>query len=198
MSEPKRVRRDPAVARKLILDTTEQVMLQEGYAAVTTRRVAKEAGVNVALVHYYFPTTDDLFIAVHERLAEDQEAELNRLIAEEASLGAIWTFESRWPRAALGMEFAALANHRKSIREEIRRRVEAVRAVQLEAIASRLGSSALGAQCISTLMVSVSRALLNEEALGLTAGHAEVRELVGWLLSDLPAIERLWAERKTS
>ena len=49
--------------RAIILDTTEKLMLEEGYAAISTRRVAKEAGLKPPLVHYYFPTTDDLFLA---------------------------------------------------------------------------------------------------------------------------------------
>jgi AcrR family transcriptional regulator len=36
----KRTRRDPDSSRKLILDATEKIMLEDGYASVTTRRVA--------------------------------------------------------------------------------------------------------------------------------------------------------------
>ena len=35
---------------KLIIDTTERLMLDEGYAAVSSRRVAKEAGLKRPLV----------------------------------------------------------------------------------------------------------------------------------------------------
>ena len=47
--KPRRVRREPEVARKLILDAAEQVMRDEGYTAVSTRRVAKDAGLAPAL-----------------------------------------------------------------------------------------------------------------------------------------------------
>ena len=46
-------------------------MLEEGYAAVTSRRVGREAGISSQLVHYYFRTMDDLFLEVFRRRAEE-------------------------------------------------------------------------------------------------------------------------------
>ena len=54
----------------MLLDAAERVMIAEGYAAVTSRRVAAEAGLKPQLVHYYFATMDDLFLAVFRRRAE--------------------------------------------------------------------------------------------------------------------------------
>ena len=45
-------------------------MLDSGYAAVSSRRVAAVADVRPALVHYYFRTMDDLFLATFQRRAE--------------------------------------------------------------------------------------------------------------------------------
>ena len=50
--------------RTHLLDAAEQLMREEGYAAVTSRRVAAKAGLKPQLVHYYFRTMDDLFIAL--------------------------------------------------------------------------------------------------------------------------------------
>ena len=60
-------------------------MLADGYAAVSSRSVAKEAGVTPALVHYYFPTLDDLFLAVLRRRAEQQLARQDRMLLVRAS-----------------------------------------------------------------------------------------------------------------
>ena len=49
--------------RQRLLDATEEIMLADGYAAVSSRRVAAAVGINAPLVHYYFPTLDDLFVA---------------------------------------------------------------------------------------------------------------------------------------
>ena len=48
---------DGSVTRTALLDAAAAVMLEEGYAAVTTRRLAQRAGVNNGLVSYYFVTS---------------------------------------------------------------------------------------------------------------------------------------------
>ena len=50
-----------------LLDAAEALMLAEGYAAVSSRRAAAAAGLKPALVHYYFATMDDLFLALYRR-----------------------------------------------------------------------------------------------------------------------------------
>ena len=52
-----------------LLDAAEAIMLDEGYAAVTSRRVAEQAGTDAALVYYYFGTMEDLFVALFRRNA---------------------------------------------------------------------------------------------------------------------------------
>jgi AcrR family transcriptional regulator len=48
--ERPRVRRE--ATREALIEATAQIMLGEGYAAATSRRVAAKAGVKPALVHY--------------------------------------------------------------------------------------------------------------------------------------------------
>src|SRR5882762_8106904 len=47
-----------------IKDAAHKVFLTKGFAAATVREVAKEAGVNVALVNYYFGSKKHLFGSV--------------------------------------------------------------------------------------------------------------------------------------
>ena len=56
--------------KELILDGAEGLFAQHGFYGVSTRQVADEAGVDVALVHYYFGTKRGLFDAVFLRRAE--------------------------------------------------------------------------------------------------------------------------------
>src|SRR5690348_5672042 len=107
------------MTRKLILDTTEKLMVEEGYAAVSSRRVAQELGLNAATVHYYYPTTDDLFIALHRRMIDRQIEALEAVLASDDPLEAFWIFQSGWSQTALGVEFLALSNHRKAIRDTL-------------------------------------------------------------------------------
>lgn len=189
-SKPKRIRRDPETTRTLILDTTERLMVDEGYAAVTSRRVAQELGINGATVHYYYSTTDDLFIALHRRMTERQLSEFEHVLAAEDPLRALWKFQSGWVQSALGVEFLALANHRKSIRDVLADTTDEARDAQtraLERISSQLAidSAVLPPIALTTILVAIARALANEQRVGITSGHQEVRTFVDWALANL-------------
>ncbi len=51
---------------KSILEAAEALFLQRGFSLTSTTAIAKEAGCNQALVHYYFRTKERLFEAVFE------------------------------------------------------------------------------------------------------------------------------------
>src|SRR5437763_9767850 len=70
MASARRIGAPDAKNRGVLLDAAEQLMLEEGYAAVTSRRLAEKAALKPQLVHYYFRTMDDLFLAAFRRRAE--------------------------------------------------------------------------------------------------------------------------------
>ena len=80
--------------REAILNAAEDLFSKHGFYGVTIREVAREAGVDTALVHYYFGAKKDLFDAVFNRRAEvwnsERVAAINRY-ADEA--GANMTLE---------------------------------------------------------------------------------------------------------
>jgi len=49
-----------------ILEAAEKLFLDKGFALTTTTEIAKEAGCNQALVHYYFRTKEKLFQRIFE------------------------------------------------------------------------------------------------------------------------------------
>ncbi len=67
--------------KEAILDSAEGLFARHGFYGVTTRQVASEAGVDTALIHYYFGAKRELFDAVLLRRAEI----INRLRAEAMS-----------------------------------------------------------------------------------------------------------------
>jgi AcrR family transcriptional regulator len=188
----KRTRRDPATSRTLILDATEKLMVEEGYAAVTTREVARRIGVNSALIHYYYSTIDDLFTALHVRMTERQLSALKDIFDSSDPLSAFWQFQTNWAHSKLGVEFLALANHRPALKKKIVRTTTQARKSQAEGLKSHLTlpkgvagtASALG---IVTLLVGIARMLVNEESIGISVGHAEARRLVAWLMKQIAA-----------
>lgn len=80
--------------REKILDAAEDLFARHGFYGVTTRQVAREAGVDVALTHYYFGTKRGLFDAVFHRRAEILNADRMALLnAYEVSHGGVMTAE---------------------------------------------------------------------------------------------------------
>src|SRR5260221_3137412 len=115
-------------------------MLEEGYAAVTSRRVAAKAGLKPQLVHYYFRTMDDLFLALVRRGAEQILERKAKALASPQPLRALWALHNDPLGTTLTMELSSLANHRKAIRAELGALAEEFRRLQSEALSSVLAS----------------------------------------------------------
>ncbi|MFN8036558.1 MAG: TetR/AcrR family transcriptional regulator [Acidimicrobiia bacterium] len=187
MGSNRRIGAEDSATRTALLDAARELMLEEGYAAVTSRRVAAKAGLKPQLVHYYFRTMDDLFVALVRRGAEQSLERQARALASDRPLHALWEISTDRAGAMLTMELSALGNHRKVIRAELARYAEQFRRLQHEALEPVLAGYGLDADALPTdalLMVAtaVSQILAMEHVLGMTTGHAEVRELVGGLL----------------
>ena len=195
MGSGRRAGTEDSKTRSLLLDATEKLMLEEGYAAVSSRRVAATAGVNAALVYYYFGSMDDLFIALFRRGAQrslDRQAEA---LASDQPLWALWESTHSLTNTALTMEFIALANHRKAIQSEIVSYSQKFRSMQLDVMSVVLKGYGIDADrwppvTVMLLMSAISRFLLMEEAFGIDAGHAETVALVEHHLQQLEGERR--------
>lgn len=169
--------------RLLLLDVTERLMLEEGYAAVGVRKVAREAEVAPALVLYYFRTLDDLFLAVLWRRADEELKRLDRLLGGPQPLRALWRLSSH-PGNALTTEFTALANHRKTIRAELAAYAERYREAQLEALTRGLAEAGtelppeVSPAVLLVLTNALGRVLMMENAMGMNTRHAETLAFV--------------------
>ncbi|MUL85409.1 MULTISPECIES: TetR/AcrR family transcriptional regulator [unclassified Mycolicibacterium] len=185
MSPPKTVGQAPgrdSTTRRALIRATAQVMLEEGYAAATSRRVAAQAGVKPALVHYYFPSMDDLFVAVLQAGAETNLGTQQDAFADDAPLHALWELNNT-QGAALWMEFMALANHRKAIRTEIAGYADRFRDLEEAAMASALQAHGVDTDefppvVMSMIVASLARILVLEQGLGISRGHAQAQDFV--------------------
>ncbi|OBA76771.1 TetR family transcriptional regulator [Mycobacterium sp. 1554424.7] len=181
-----------AGARDKLIEATARIMRDEGYAAATSRRVAASAGVRQALVYYYFPTMDDLFVAVLRAGAEAALARMRALLAEDDPLRALWSMNSDPALTTLNAEFMALANHRKAIGAELKVYAERVRDIETAAVTMVLRANGIDLEeyppvAISMLIAQTARSLCNESAVGVTQGHDELRAFVERQLSQLTA-----------
>ena len=169
--------------RAQLLDAAERLLLEEGYAAVTSRRVAAKAGLKPQLVHYYFRTMDDLFLEVFRRRAEANLTRFEKAIAADSSLRNLWQLNADPRGAAFTMEFVALANHRKAIRVEVARFAERFRAAQVEAVSAAFARHGVSEDQMPPIvallmMTGLSQVLALEGALGVNADHDTTLEFV--------------------
>jgi AcrR family transcriptional regulator len=194
MTSARRIGAPDAKNRGLLLDAAEQLMIEEGYAAVTSRRLAHKAGLKPQLVHYYFRTMEELFLEVFRRRAEEALEVHAKLLQSPQPLWALWRFGTDPAFTRISMEFMALANHRKEMRAEIAYYAERFREEERQAVTAalqRYGSKVQeGQQDIppavwTVLMSSLSRFLVLEQAVGISGGHAETMELVESFLRRL-------------
>ena len=192
MAAPRKARSADNGARKRLIEATAKIMRDEGYAAATSRRVAAEAGVKQALVYYYFPSMDDLFVEVLRAGAEVSLERMRDALTDVDPLTALWTLNSDLRMTALNTEFMALANHRKAICAELKVIAERVRDIETAAVTVALRARGIDLQgaspvAISMLIAQTARSLCNEEAVGVTLGHDELREFVEHQLRTLGA-----------
>ena len=188
-------------SRAALLDAAEQLMREEGYAAVTSRAVAAKAGLKPQLVHYYFRTMDDLFLALLKQGAERNRERVEQALTSAEPLRAIWALFSDAEMAARAHEFMALANHRKTIQAEIGRYAEQFRVAQVEVLSKVLEESGVDPKvwplpAIVFLMEAAARVLVIEKSLGMKTGLAEMDALASKYLTLLEEARQQHKARK--
>lgn len=87
-----------AATHARILDAARATLLADGYANVSTRRVAEAADVPLSQIHYHFKSKQELILAV---LASQNERLLERQAAMFAGAEPLW---QRWQRACEFLE----------------------------------------------------------------------------------------------
>src|SRR5690625_583448 len=192
MASPRKAKSTDSATRRRLIESTARIMRDEGYAAATSRRVAAEAGVKQALVYYYFPTMDDLFVEVLRAGADVALERMRAALTDDDPLRVLWTINSDARVTSLNTEFMALANHRKAIRAELKSYAERVRDIETAAVTVALRARGVDLAeyppvAVAMLIAQTARSLCNEDAVAVTHGHDELRALVERQLSRLTA-----------
>ncbi|MEJ5977394.1 helix-turn-helix domain-containing protein [Novosphingobium sp. PS1R-30] len=177
--------------RVAILDATIGLLREEGYAAVSSRRIATRAGLKSKLVHYYFRNMDELFLAVFKRIEDEHFAQLTQVLAQRKPLRALWRLSMDSTNTAMVLELNALATHRKVLRAEIARASKRLRLLQSAVIERAVAESGGGAaplppMILSVLALAVSRLLAMDSVLGVDCGHEET---LGWIEALIAHVE---------
>ena len=186
-----------SAAEEGLLDAAERLLVDVGYAGITTRRLADEAGVNNGLVHYYFGSIENLLVRTLERFTD-------RLIARQRALYADpdKPFIEKWRTAMrfllsedveyekVWYELQALAWNRPELRERVDHVNAEWRSVLTEAFAEprkRYGID-MPLDALVSLVVTFNEGIILERLSGVEEGH---RELLDWIDAWLQAKETL-------
>ncbi|MEA2125430.1 MAG: hypothetical protein QOI80_2212 [Solirubrobacteraceae bacterium] len=103
-----------AGTRLAILDATVAVLIEDGYAALSTRRVAERAGIAQSTLMHHFPTREGFLVEavthLAERLDDEAQAQLSGASSAAAVIDQGWrTFSSPAAVAAAQLWAAAWA-----------------------------------------------------------------------------------------
>ncbi|MGO8863730.1 MAG: TetR/AcrR family transcriptional regulator [Acidimicrobiales bacterium] len=182
-------------ARTALLEATERLMLSDGYAAVTSRRVAAEAGVNAGLVYYYFGPMDSLLVEVFRRRAARMLECQAVALASEQPLWALWDLIRDQTNTALNLEFLALGKHRKAIKAEMKAFSVRFRRMQFDGLSRVLADYGVDTErwppeAVMLFMDGVSRFLLEEDSYDLNLGHAHAVAVVERLIGEVEGERR--------
>lgn len=140
--------------RRRILDAAEEIMLKDGYAAISSRSVAAAAGIQAPLVHYYFASLDDLFVAVLQRRASRNVERMGAALVSPEPLRAWWRLASDRRGTALFVELLAAANHRAALKAELGDIARQVRRMQLDVLDVLLPEYGIDAEAFPPALVA--------------------------------------------
>ena len=185
-------------ATDALLDAAEHLLLEIGYAQITTRRLAERAGVNHGLVHYYFGSMEDLLLRVVERFT-DQLIE-----RQKAMYAAEIPFIEKWRQAMRFLDEDAESGYQKVWFEmqalgwnddAVRQRLQHVYQQWIDVVtpAFERGLAELGVdrrrfpvKAVVSLVVTFNQGIMVERLSGVDSGHRDLLRMVDRML------ERLW------
>lgn len=180
------------------LDAAERLLVEIGYAGITTRRLAAEASANQGLVHYYFGSMDELFVQVLERFTEGLVARQREMYAADVPFlerwRTAWRFQEEDLEAGyskIWMELQALSWNRPDLHPRIARVNDEWRSVLREAFeraAEEYGvdQGELPIEALVAMTMTLGQGYALERLEGIEEGH---EALLDWIERWLEGLE---------
>jgi len=168
--------------RSALIDAAELLIREGGYPSVTARNLADKINLKRQIVHYYFHSMDDLFIAVIRRGADKARPRLEAALTSDEPLRALWEINSDPVQATLTLELSALASRRPAVRAEVKRFAEEFRDLQTRVLVRHLEKRGISPELqpivATVLLTSLSQVLTLESAIDIDRGHPETLAFV--------------------
>jgi len=172
-----------------MLDAAEAILSEEGYGALTSRRVAERIGVKQRLVYYYFQTMEELIVETFRRLKARDLERMNHALAANHSLREIWDVCVQTSDTRLVLEFMALANRIEHLRREVVEYIETTRDMHIAALTEAMQSAGLDKTlppvAASIFAASAALTIHREAGIGVRSGHAEVMAVIDAFIAKM-------------
>ena len=181
-------------AREAFLDAAERLLIDVGWADVTTRRLAQEAGLNHGLVHYYFGSMEEVLVEVLERFTARLVERQRALYAGDEPFIEKWRTAMRYldeDRSSgyqkIWFELQAMAWNRPALRERVAHVNTEWRAVLTEAVSGAmheydLDGRRLPVDALVSLVITFNEGIMLERLSGITEGHDALLQAIDkWL-----------------
>lgn len=170
--------------RAQLLQDAIQILREEGADAVTARRLADQVGLGRHIVHYYFGTIDELFVAVMREEGARSEDMLREAARTGDAFNLLW--DSILQSASIILELMKLAIRHPSIASEYKVYTERFRLAMsglLEIYARSQGIVLPTSTAAAALLLqSVASTIAIEASMGLSLGHEDAEAaLLAWL-----------------
>lgn len=175
-----------------MLDATEATLQEEGYGALTSRRIAERVGVKQRLVYYYFQTMDELIVETFRRMSTRELERMRQTLDTDMPLRRLWDVSIHTTDARVVTEFMALAHRSEGLRKEVVHFIEESRRIQGEAVKRSLDRSDvrwdLDPEGVALFATGIALTMTREVAIGVTAGHSPVHDLVDRFLDRIEPV----------
>jgi TetR/AcrR family transcriptional regulator len=172
--------------RAQLIRCAVEILRDEGASAVTTRRLAEQVGLGRHIVHYYFGTMDELYVAMIREESVRSEEWVKEAAKTGDAVSLLWDVTRQ--SAVIILELTRLALRHPSIAQEYKIYTERYRqamAAILESYARSHGISfAISPTATALMLQSVAGTVAVEASLDLNLGHDEAEKaLLEWLKS---------------
>ena len=175
-----------SAAEEALLDAAERLLVEVGYAGITTRRLAEEAGVNHGLVHYYFGSNENLLVRALERFTERLIARQRDLYESDLPFIEKWRIAMRYLTSddvtyeKIWLELQALGWNHPELRERLGHVNDEWRTVLLDAFDQprRDFGIEMPLEALVSLVITFNLGIMLERLGGIDTGH---RELLDWI-----------------
>ena len=184
------------------MDAAQRLLVSVGYAGITTRLVAKEAGVNHGLVHYYFGSMENLLLRVLERFT-------NELVERQRAMyAADVPFLDKWRTAMAFLDEDIASGYPKIWLElqamgwnnaEVGARMAEVNAEWRKVLTDAFGDAMrdygidkrrFPVDAVVSLVMTFNAGIQLERMSGISTGHHELLAMVDRLLASLERKKR--------